>query len=101
MQLHVVSGALGVVNGQALIAAPSAGWRINIKALTISLGATGATVTIGFSSTNQRVYQLGANGGVDNGLMDWHGDAATALSITTSANGPCQVTVDYVLESAI
>jgi len=100
MQLHEVSGALGIVTGQALIAAPQAGWRIRVINLTISLGATAATVTIGFSTANQRVYQLGANGGVDAELMGWEGDTATALSITTSANGPCQVTVDYTIEKA-
>lgn len=100
MQLHVVSGALGTVTGDALISAPQTGSRIKVRALTISIGSTAMTVTIGFSATNQRVYQLSANGGVDNGLMNWAGDAATALSVTTTASG-AEITIDYELEAAI
>lgn len=99
-QLHKVSGALAIVTAQSLIAAPQAKWRIKVRALVISIGATACTVTIGFSATNQRVYQFGANGGVNSEIMDWEGDAATALTVTTSANGPTQITIDYEIEEA-
>lgn len=82
-----------------LIAAPGAGYRITIVALHISEGTAGA-VTLSFSATNQRVWDLAANQSEDMGLMRWEGDTNAALSLTAPATGPTDVTVDYVIENA-
>lgn len=99
MQQHAVGHYISA-GTQALVAAPSAGRRIKINNFHLSVGAA-ETVTIGFSSTNQRIWNLAANQSVDEPVMDWRGDAATALSVAfPSGTGPVDVTVDYEVEDA-
>ena len=58
MQQHAV-GHYTSAGTVALIAAPGAGLRIRVVGLHASTGSAGA-VTIGFSSTNQRVWNMAA-----------------------------------------
>ena len=99
MQQHAVGHYISA-GTVALVAAPSAGRRIKVNNLHLSAGAA-ETVTIGFSLTNQRVWNLAANASVDEPVMDWRGDAASALNVTfPTGAGPVDVTVDYEVESA-
>lgn len=98
MQQHAVGHYTGA-GTQVLVAAPGVGFRIKVESLHLSAAVAGA-VTIGFSSTNQRVWNLAANSGPDEPVMDWRGDAATALSVTVAGAGPTDVTVDYEVEAA-
>ncbi len=99
MQQHAVGHYISA-GTVALVATPSTGRRIKVNNLHLSVGAA-ETVTVGFSSTNQRVWNLAANAGADEPVMDWRGDAATALNVTfPSGTGPVDVTVDYEVEDA-
>ena len=97
MQSHGVTHTTTATTVTSL-AAPTAGYRWRVVGLHISAGGA-AVVTVGFSATNQRVYDLAANQTIDIGLMDWQGDAATALSVTSSAAVTVDVTADAVVEA--
>lgn len=98
MQTHGITHTTTATTVTAL-AAPQAGWRWRVVGLHVSAGGA-AVVTIGFSATNQRVYDLAANQTIDIGVMDWQGDAAAALSVTSSAAVVVDVTADAVPEVA-
>lgn len=83
MQIHGVQH-LTTATTVNLLAAPQAGWRWRVVGLHVSVGGA-AIVTVGFSATNQRVYDLSANQTIDIGVMDWEGDAAAALTVQSSA----------------
>lgn len=98
MQSHEVF-TTSTIGTTAIIPAPNAGYRIRIVGLHASV-AGASKVTIGFSSTNQRVWNLGSAGqGPDVGVMDWEGDQATALSVTNGSAAELDVTVDYYFEA--
>lgn len=97
MQSHGVTHTTTATTVTSL-AAPSTGYRWRVVGLHISAGGA-AVVTVGFSATNQRVYDLAANQTIDIGLMDWQGDAATALSVTSSAAVTVDATADAVVEA--
>lgn len=96
MQLHAVAH-ITASGTTTLIATPGAGYRIVVVGLHVSEGTAGA-VTLSFSATNQRVWNLAANQSEDVGLMRWEGDGNAALSLTAPATGPTDVTVDYEVE---
>jgi len=96
MQTHGVQHLTTATTG-TLLAAPQAGWRWRVVGLHISAGGA-ATVTVGFSGTNQRVYDLAANQTIDIGVMDWEGDAAAALTVTSSAAVIVDASADAVPE---
>lgn len=99
MQSHEVFTTSTTGTSQ-LIAAPATGYRIRVVGLHLS-GAGATKVTIGFSSTNQRVWNLGSAGqGPDIGILDWEGDTATALSVTNGTAVEIDVTVEYYIEAA-
>lgn len=83
-----------------VIPAPGAGYRLVIVGLHLSEGAAPGAVTLGFSATNQRVWNLAANQSEDIGFMRWLGDANAAFSLAAAAAGPTDVTVDYEIEVA-
>jgi len=89
-QNHANVHETAIVSGAAVIPAPGAGHRITIVGLHVSNGAVANIVTLGFSPTNQRVYNLAANGNADIGLMRWEGDANAAFSISTSSADPAR-----------
>ena len=65
----------------ALVAAPSTGRRIKVNNLHLSVGAA-ETVTIGFSSTNQRIWDLSADANIDawvEGSRERFGDTECCL----------------------
>ncbi|MGA8224177.1 MAG: hypothetical protein WB780_21200 [Candidatus Acidiferrales bacterium] len=96
MQLHGV-GHTTTATTATLAAAPGAGVRIKVQGLHISTSGA-ATITIGFSATNQRVYTFAAAGIFDLGVMDWEGDANAALTAQSSASVTVDTTADYTLE---
>jgi hypothetical protein len=96
MQNHVNETGLGS-GSTTLIATPGAGLRITVLGFQISNGTTANTATLGFSSSNQKVWQFGANGHSEEALR-WEGDVNAALTISNSANGPLDVSVDYDIE---
>jgi hypothetical protein len=96
MQLHGV-GHTTTATTATLAAAPGAGWRITVVGIHISVsGAT--TLTVGFSSTNQRVYDMAANETLDLGAMLWEGDTNTAFTVASSAAVTVDSTIDYEQE---
>ena len=97
MQQHAVAHVTSA-GTTVLVAAPGTGLRVRVVGLHVSAGSAG-TVTIGFSATNQRVWNMAANQSEDI-LMGWAGDANTALSLTAPATGPTDVTIDYEIEGA-
>lgn len=100
MQFHAVAHVTSATTS-TLVAVPGAGYRIRILAFHVSEGSTApGTVTLGFSATNQRVWDFLANQNAEAPICDWEGDTDTALSVTTAANGPTDVSVDYVIEAA-
>ncbi len=98
MQLHGV-GHTTTATTATLAAAPGSGVRITVVALHISVGGA-AVVTVGFSATNQRVYDLAANQTVDIGAMRWEGDGNAALTVQSSAAVTVDSTADYVTETS-
>lgn len=98
MQQHGI-GHTTTATTATLVAAPGAGIRVRVLGLHISVGGA-ATVTVGFSATNQRVYDLAANQTVDIGLMDWEGDTNAALTAQSSAAVTVDTTADYQLEAS-
>jgi hypothetical protein len=101
MQLHASALALGTVTGQSLIAAPGAGYRITVLGFSISVGSIAASVSLidSVTSANTKAWQFGANGHAESGLCRWELSNNAALNITTSANGPTDVQIDYVIEA--
>jgi hypothetical protein len=101
MQQHASSLATGTVTGQALIAAPGAGFRITVLGFVISVGATAARVQLidSLKAANTKAWGLGANGHAESGLGRWELTNNAALNLTTSANGPTDVQVDYIIEA--
>lgn len=98
MQFHAVLSTF-TAGASTLITPPAAGYRIRVIALHISTGGA-SKVTIGFSATNQRVFNMAANQLVEIGsTMDWEGDMATALSVTNGSAVELDVTVDYYIET--
>lgn len=100
MQLHAVLAGQGTVTGASVIPAPPAGTAIVIDSFSLSVGAVATKVTLGFSATNQKVFDLPVNSSIPPEQMRWFGDTATALTLTTSAAGPTECSVDYHLEDA-
>ncbi|MGH9759048.1 MAG: hypothetical protein ACRD4M_15030 [Candidatus Acidiferrales bacterium] len=96
MQQHGVQHLTTATTG-TLAAAPGAGHRITVLGLHISAGGA-AIVTVGFSATNQRVYDLVANQTIDLGAMRWEGDANAALTVQSSAAVVVDAEVDYTVE---
>ena len=101
MQLHASSLATGIVTGQALVAAPGAGKRITVLGYAVSVGSTASNVSLidSLTSANTKAWQFGPNGHAESGIGRWELTANAALNLTTSANGPTDVQVDYVIES--
>ena len=98
MQLHGITHTTTITT-TTVVAAPGAGNRITVIGFHISVG--GATVvTVGFSATNQRVYNLAANQSIDIGAMRWEGDGNTALTVQSSAAVTVDATLDYVTETS-
>lgn len=103
MQLHASAMGLGVVTGQQLIAAPGTGLRITVLGFVVSVGSTAAAVSLvdSVNSANTKAWQLAANDHVESGLCRWELSPNAALQVTTSANGPTDVEIDYVIESVV
>lgn len=99
MQLHAVIAGQGAGTA-VVVAAPPAGVAIVIEAFSLSVGAVATKVTLGFSATNQKVFDMQVNGSIPSALLRWVGDAATAFTLTTSAAGPTEFSVDYHFEDA-
>jgi hypothetical protein len=101
MQLHASSLVTGIVTGQSLIAAPGAGKRITVLGFTVSVGATAARVQLidSLTAANEKAWSFAANGHAESGLGRWELTANAALNLTTSANGPTDVEVDYIIEA--
>jgi hypothetical protein len=67
--------------------------------LGLHLSVGGATVlTVGFSATNQRVYDLAANQTIDLGATRWEGDPNAAFTAASSAAATVDSTMDYTTE---
>ena len=98
MQEHAVAHITSATT-TTVIAAPGAGLRITILGLHVSAGAAGA-VTVGFSASDQRVYDLAANQTIDDEIGRWEGDTNTAFSVTTAGTGPTDIEVDYLIEDS-
>lgn len=98
MQVHGVTHTTTAITATAL-AAPGTGVRYTVVGLHLSVSGA-ATVTVGFSSGNQRVYDLAANQTVDIGVMRWEGDVNAALTVQSSAAVTVDCTVDAVAESS-
>lgn len=72
--------------------------RIRIISLNIANGVAANAVTVSFSGTNQRTYNLAANQNASD--SEWAGDAGAALSMTTTSAGPANITIRYVVEDS-
>lgn len=101
MQLHASSLATGTVTGQALIPAPGSGFRITVLGFAISVGATAARVQLidSLTAANEKAWSLAANGHAESGAGRWELTANAGLNLTTTATGPTDVEVDYIIES--
>lgn len=99
MQQHAVIAGQGS-GTVSVVSAPAAGSAIVIDSFSLSCGAAASKVTLGFSATNQKVFDLPINGSIPPSMLRWFGDTATALSLTSSTAGPVECTVDYHLEAA-
>jgi hypothetical protein len=101
MQSHASSLATGIVTAQALVPAPGAGLRITVLGFTISVGATASKVQLidSLTAVNTKSWSLAANGHAESGMSRWELTDNAALNLTTSANGPTDVQVDYLIEA--
>jgi hypothetical protein len=99
MQLHVNSLAVGAGGPTALIPAPGAGFRITVLSVAMSAGGTATNNLLSFSATNQKQFRFpAAITPFVTHQIRWEGDPNAALSLTTSGNGPTDISVDYIVE---
>ena len=96
MQLHGITSTSTATTATAL-SAPGAGVRYRVVGLHISAGGA-AVVTVGFSATNQRVWNLAANQQIDLTTIDWEGDVNAALTVQSSAAVQVNATADAAVE---
>lgn len=99
MQVHGITHTTTATTATALSAASlQTGWRWRVVGLHLSVSGA-AIVTIGFSATNQRVYDLAANQTLDL-LLNWEGDSGAALTVQSSAAVSVDCTADALPELA-
>ena len=98
MQLHAVIGGQGAATA-TVVAAPGPDVTVVVDAFSLSVGAVATKVTLGFSASNQKVFNLAVNGNIAQTLERWEGDPGSALTLTTSAAGPTECTVDFHFEA--